>query len=339
MSLRHFLSLFLFLAILLGCGEGCGPSKPTSLPARPASPMAPQTTSARILVDAVGHRLRLGKTPHRIVSCAPSITEILYSLGLQNALVLDTTACDYPPDAKNKPHFNALSTDIEPILAQNPDLVIDIKDLNHALIGPLDKAEVPQLTVDVSDLPHTLQSILWIGEATGKTQEALSLVQKLRAKLDAIQQITARASHKPRVCILYGTNPLYTTGPNSFINDLISVAGGINIVDKPPPGNVISAEEVVARQPEVILCAPELVPLVRRMPGWAQSVPAVRNGRFYTQIDALERPGPRMADAAEALARYLHPNLMRGFPLQPPGSASQAPPFASHPRREGGATF
>ncbi|CCW35779.1 ABC-type Fe3+-hydroxamate transport system, periplasmic component [Chthonomonas calidirosea] len=308
--MKRFALVILTAGLIWGIGAGC-----SNTPSAKRATALPQSPSGTItsLVDTVGHHLILKRYPQRIVSCAPSITEILYKLGLQNRLVLDTTACDYPPEAKQKPHFNALSNDIEPILAQNPDLVIDIKDLNHNLLAPLQKAGVPQLTIDVSSVKAVLSSILLLGEATGTSQQAQALVQSLQAKLNAVRTAVAKAPHRPRVLILYGTNPLYTTGPNSFINDLITIAGGVNVVAKPPPGNVISPEEAVALQPEVILCAPELVPAIRQMPGWAQAVPAVRNNRFFTAIDTLERPGPRMADAVVALARYLHPHEMAHF--------------------------
>jgi iron complex transport system substrate-binding protein len=308
--MKRFALAVLVVGLIWGMGTGCSKS-----PSANRAATAPQPSAGAIasVVDAAGHHLTLTRYPQRIVSCAPSITEILYKLGLQNRLVLDTTACDYPPDAKKKPHFNALSSDIEPILAQNPDLVLDLKDLNHSLIAPLQKAGVPQLTLDVSSVGAVMNSILIIGKATGTLKQAQALVNSLQAQLNAVRKAVAKAPHKPRVLILYGTNPLYTTGPNSFINDLITIAGGVNVVTKPPPGNVISPEEAVALQPEVILCAPELVPAIRRLPGWAQAVPAVRNNRFFTAVDTLERPGPRMADAVVALARYLHPHETARF--------------------------
>ena len=112
--------------------------------------------------------------------------------------------------------------------------------------------------------------------------------------------------------IMYDTAPIYTTGPDSFINDLITQAGGQNIVDRPIATNIISSEEVALRQPEVILCSKGLTNRVRNMPGWAHSVPAVQNNRLYAEDPAdgtLVRPSPRLVRGVEALARYLHPEL------------------------------
>ena len=265
------------------------------------------------IVDSSGHRLTLPSLPDRIVSCAPSITEILYKLGLGKRLVLDSTSCDFPVEAKNKPHFNALSGDIEPILAQNPDLIIVIKNLNGRIIAPLEKARAPVLSVDVSNLKSVYQSIISIGKATGKEALARQLAGSLQERIAAVHAAISHGKSPPSVLILYGTNPIYTTGPNSYINDLLNSAGGRNVVNSPLLGDIISPEAVVVKQPQIIICPAEVVESVKNMPGWAKNVPAVRFNRFYTSDTELERPGPRMADAVEKLARFLHPVSMRRY--------------------------
>jgi len=156
---------------------------------------------------------------------------------------------------------------------------------------------------------ETYDAIRLLGKATGQDAKAEQIVTEMQARIEAVRQKTATAATKPKVLIMYGDNPIYTTGPGSFIDDVITVAGGQNIQQE--AGSVISPEKVVEREPDVILCDPMLRDRVKHLPGWATGVPAVRDSRFFeTSPDAtLVRPGPRLALAAEELARYLHPEL------------------------------
>ena len=306
--MRRFLALIGLLAIG-ALSAGCHDKAESTLPVLAQKPGG----FPRIVTDARGQAITLKATPQRIVSLIPSDTEVLYALGAGDKIVAVTTADDYPPEVKQKPTIpNVLTADVEQILAHKPDLVVAVGSLNAKPIAALESLHVPVLVVDPKNLTDTYASIRLLGQAVGAEGKAEQIVTEMQTHLAAVQRVIAQAKNRPRVLILYGVDPIYTTGPNSFINDLITQAGGQNIVDRPIATNIISSEEVALRKPEVILCSKTLTAKVRSMPGWAQSVPAVQQNRLYTEEaedGTLVRPSPRLVRGVEALARYLHPEL------------------------------
>ena len=280
---------------------GCTP------PARPpATATIPAAAGAIIhIVDATGATVVLPAVPHRIVSAAPSITETLYKLGVQNRLVLDTTSCRFPAAAAKKPHFNAMSADVEPILAANPDLVICVAGEDTRLLPGLLKAGVPVLQVKASSLADVYQSIQLIGSAVNAAQAAIDLNQNIATRIHIVEGKVSGLT-RPSVLMVYSSNPIYTTGPKSFISDVVTAAGGHNAVSTEPVGDVLSSEQAIALHPQVIICDKDVAVQLENLPGWRQSVPAVINHRFYSD-DNLNRPGPSLAGACERLAAWLHP--------------------------------
>lgn len=306
MKLRIVVGI-LFLAVV---GGGCG--RHTS-----AYEVRPKLFSSLgypcVLRDQTGFRLVLTACPRRIVSLAPSNTEIVYDLGAQSRIVAVTTADDYPPAVKRKPKVGPMmNASVETILAYHPDLVLAFGGLNDLEIGPLRQLHVPTLVVNPHNLAEVYASILLIGRAIGKEEAAHRLVRTMQSRLRHIERIVAHAKRRPKVLMIYQLNPIYTTGPNSFIDDAIECAGGRNAVLRLSAENTLSPEEVVLAQPDVIVCSPDLVPYVVRMPGWKESVPAVRYRRFFPDDSpegTLVRPTPRLVDGIERLARFLHPEL------------------------------
>ncbi|HZP81091.1 MAG TPA: ABC transporter substrate-binding protein [Chthonomonadaceae bacterium] len=313
--------LLLLLVLLAGCGpEPAAP--PAATPAPPAPPphsigrlnLPPPTPFPRTVTDSRGKTLTLVKPPQRIVSLAPSNTELLFALGLGDKIVADTTACDYPPEAKKKPHIGGFTPNIEAVQVQNPDLVVAVGSINAKAIETLEKAKVPVLSIEPKTMEDVYSSIRLLGMATGQDAKAAQIVQETQARIEAVRRAAATTNTRPKVLILYELKPtIYTTGPGSFIDDLITVAGGKNIVTTPmPAGSTISSEQVIALQPDVIIAAsPNAIAQAKQMPGWATGVPAVKNNRFFTPSDAslIDRPGPRLAQGAEELAKYLHPEI------------------------------
>jgi len=263
--------------------------------------------------------------PQRIVSTAPSITELLYALGLGNRVVGVTRFCRYPPEAQLKPKIgDYTSPNLEAIAALRPDLVIIQTNPVH-LADRLGKLRLRVLEVNQDNIAAIDKSIHDVGAATGTEGVAAQLSGSIR---DGLEKIRARASGLPRVRMMFviGRSPnrldgLVVAGRASYLNEVIEVAGGENVFRDALAGYPeVSLEEVMARNPEVIVDMGDMsdtvgvteehkrnvIALWNRVPNLA----AVKQHRvFAVASDIFVVPGPRVIDAAKAFAEMLHPGF------------------------------
>jgi iron complex transport system substrate-binding protein len=261
--------------------------------------------------------------PGRIVSTAPSVTEMLYALGLGDRVVGVTTFCHYPEEAQKKPKVGTyLRPNVEIILSMRPDLVV-VQNNPSDLTARLKAVRLNVLEVNHDSVADIHEAIRTIGEATGVKERAAALNQRLAGELESIRQRTGRM--KPRRMVFFvGRTPatldgLVAAGRASYLNELISLAGGINIFrDSLAAYPKVNHEELLARSPEVIVDMGDMadtvgvteahkrsvVALWNRYP----SIDAVKNRRVYAvAADIFVVPGPRMVEAAREFARMLHP--------------------------------
>ena len=252
----------------------------------------------------------------RIISTAPSVTQLVYALGAEQQLVGVTSYCDYPPAARSKPRIGSFaSPSVEAILAQRPDLVLilaDRQDLSTRLGGL--GFEVQML--DVRDLDAVLESTQQLADRLGRTEEGRGLVRRLTADVAAHR---AAAADRPRrtVLVLVGRNPggvtdLYAVGSRSYLADLVNAAGGESIfADSPILYPKVSIEEILVRDPEIILdlsqmgeeATPEHLATIAGLWQEYSSLQAVRNGRvFVLTDDVFLVPGPRLGEALQRLS-------------------------------------
>lgn len=267
--------------------------------------------------------LAFAAPPQRIVSTAPSGTEMLYALGLGDRVVGVTTFCHYPPDAAKKPKIgDYLHPSLETIVGLRPGLVVsETTGVRHA--ERLRALNLNVLEIDDATLAGIYDSIRRIGQAAGVPARAEALCSQMRAQLDAIHTKVARLPRR-RVLFLVGRTPgriedLVAAGRRSHLNELIEIAGGDNVFrDSVAAYGKIPLEELLSRNPEVIVDMGEMsetvgvteaqkravVALWNRYPALA----AVREHRVYAVAsDIFVVPGPRVVEAARALARMLHP--------------------------------
>jgi iron complex transport system substrate-binding protein len=263
--------------------------------------------------------------PRRIVSTAPSITEMLYALGLGDRVVGVTTFCHYPPEAARKPKIgNYLRPDVEAILALRPDLVIAEKSMIRQAIT-LPRLKLNVLEVDDSTVQGIYESIRAIGHATGTAQKAEAVCRGMRNELESIRRRTSRLP-LVRVLFVVGRTPgriedLIAAGSSSYLNEVMEIAGGRNVLgDAAIAYAKVSLEEVLSRDPDVIIDMGEMAQTVgvteeqkravaslwRRYP----NLKAVRTNKvFAVASDLFVVPGPRVADAARRLAGLLRPEV------------------------------
>ena len=257
----------------------------------------------------------------RIVSLAPSVTEILFALGLGDNITGVTEQCNYPPAAHKIERVSGFGTpNAEKLLALGPDLVIACGLEKPELAEILSRAGIQVVNVQkrgfIASFPELFDVVGQIGRATGRSAEAKRLVGGMQAQLDAVAARVGRIdeAQRPRVFVEIGESPLMTAGAGSFIDDLIRKAGGRNVAAEISSAYPrIDPEKVIAWDPEVILVAHNDRPgeaaerLAQRI-GWS-GITAVRTRRVIDDIDAdlLFRPGPRLVDGVKVLAARLHP--------------------------------
>ena len=287
----------------------------SSLRAQASSPATPPQPVTREVVDEVGRRVRIPVTISRIVSLAPSLTETLYTLGVQDRLVGDTVYCDYPPDAQKKVKVGgAIDPNLEQIAALHPDLVLLTKTLNRLdTVRALDRLGIPSYATD----PHTVDQII---SSTQKLATVLNVPDAGKSVADDMQRQLAVLNEKlgplppKRVLFIVWTEPLISVGKNTFIADALRKAGATSIVDSGQDWPQVSLEEVVHLQPDYLVFASshsgaadnDFEALANRA-GW-RILDAVRDRRYAVISDAVNRPAPRIVSAIEDLARQLHPD-------------------------------
>lgn len=261
--------------------------------------------------------------PQRIVSTAPSITELLYALGLGDRVVGVTRFCRYPPEAQSKPKIgDYTSPNLEAIAALKPDLVVIQTNPVH-LADRLGTLKLRVLEIDQENIAAIYKSIDVVGAATGTERRAAQLRDSIHQGLNQIQTSVSGLPHV-RMMFVIGRSPdrlegLVVAGRASYLNEVIEIAGGENVFkDAKAAYPAVSLEEVMARNPEVIVDMGDMsdtvgvtdqhkrhvVALWDRIPTLA----AVKQHRvFAVASDIYVVPGPRVIDAAKAFAAMLHP--------------------------------
>jgi iron complex transport system substrate-binding protein len=314
---NRILLLFLFASFGLLFGlSACTPGGQVS----PAE--TPTQISRLELVDGLDRAVSLEKPAQRVVSLAPSNTEILFAIGAGSQVVGRDEFSDYPAEAKDLASIGGGFGDYnyEAIVELQPDLVL-AAEINTP--EQVQAVEDLGLTVYYLSNPTTLEemyaNLRRVGQMTGHEAEAAALAEELAARQAEVVETIASAEAQPGVFYeLDITDPgaPWTAGPGTFINTLIEMAGGHNVAaDLQGQYVQISLEELLVRDPEIILLGdaaygvtPESVP---QRAGW-EKIAAVQEKRIYTFDDNLvSRPGPRLVDGLEALAAEIHPELFK----------------------------
>jgi iron complex transport system substrate-binding protein len=274
-------------------------------------------TATREVTDGAGRRVRVPLRPERIITLAPNLTEIVYAVGAGSRLVGNTTFCDYPAEAKQVTKVgDTLHPSIERIIALRPQLIlVSTASQLEAFTKQLDEQNIAVYITDPHDLEGVFQSIQAIGELVDERDKATALVTSLRARASSVEE---KAGKEKSLSVFYqlSAEPLYTAGRDSFVTDLIRRAGGVSVTaDVPGAWPRFSDEAALAARPEAIIMATgdsmgaeANVEVAEPLRG----SPAVLNKRVYKiNGDYLSRPGPRLVDGLEQMARSLHPEAFK----------------------------
>ncbi len=278
----------------------------------PANPTAPGA-----VIDDLGRSVNIEGIPQRIVSLDPSNTEILFALGLGDKVVGVTEYCDYPPEAKDKEKVGKTKPpDIEKIIALQPDLILAASYQAEDVIPTLEEMKFPVFALAPKNLDEVLKDIEAVGWLTGSDSKASKLVAELESRVKAITDEIERLEpeEKPRVFYICWTDPIYTGGRKTFIDDLIVRAGGENLFADIEGYKTVDVEAVIARDPEVIIASTMLG--AGNAPEWVRSEPllknvAARRNERICEIDPhlIDRHGPRIVEGLEDVAKCIHPEI------------------------------
>jgi len=309
MSSRTRVYLMTCLVLLAALLVGCVVATPTAEVVSGPAPV--------VVTDSRGRQVEVPAEVERIVSLAPSNTEILYALGLGPKVVGVTTFCDYPPEARSVEKVGDLmSMNAEQITLLSPDLVLAIDGLDE-VVAKLEEVGIPVVIVQATDLESIYGTVELVGKAASAEQAAADLVASMRDRITEVAQEVAGVQERTTVFYeLDATDPAkpYTPGPGTWHDEFITLAGGANIAaDADMAWVQFSAEEIISRDPDVIILGDAKYGVspedVAQRPGWA-ALTAVQNGAIYPiDDDLISRPGPRVVEGIETLARILHPEL------------------------------
>ncbi len=311
---RHLIVLMamtgLLALVVAACGDGDNNDAPITTPE--VSDGFPVT-----LTGSDGQELTFTSPPQRIVSLSAGHSEILFAIGAGDQVVAVDLFSDYPPEAASVAlRLDSFEPSVEAIAAVEPDLVI-LFFTPEGLMDQLRGLGIPvffdDLKTEVTSIEALFESIVKLARATGHTAEAEELVAGLRARVDAVVEAVEDVERGPTV-YLELDEFLFTISPDSFVGDLYRTLKAENIVRADEGGfPSLNQEAIIERNPEVIVLADaefgQTPEVVSARPGW-DTISAVANGRVYIiDPDIVSRPGPRIIDALEELARLLYPEL------------------------------
>ncbi len=271
---------------------------------------------ARIVTDQLGRKISLPDNPQRVVALAPSITEIIYALGQQHRLKGATLFSDYPDAAKKLPTVGSyVHLDLEKIVALRPDLCVAIKDGNpKGVIDRLESLKIPVYAVDPKNLDSVMETLQEIAQLLGADDTAEFLIRSMKSRIGRVTSRVATTDSRPRVFFQIGISPIISVGSDTFIHEIIVLAGGKNLAEGKVPYPRYSQEQVLGLSPEIFIITSmaRSAAFKKAKAQWSRwaNLPAVENGRIHlVDSNLFDRPTPRLVDALEMLARLIHPEL------------------------------
>lgn len=306
-----------FFALLIVAVTACGATvAPTSSTTQQPSGTAVVPSFPTTVTDFQNRSVTVPKRPERVVSIGPSITEFLFALGAGPRVVGVDDFSDEPAAANQLEKVGSIKVNFEKVVSLKPDLVLSVK-FSDGTIEKLASAGLLVLVVDPQSAGDVARTAILLGRAVGSDGETMA--RDIQKRVDDVRSKTSSATTKPRVYHeIDASDPtkIFTVGPGSYIHDLIEIAGGVNIAARATSAYPqLSAEEILRSDPEIIVLAaadysakPEQV---AARAGWSQ-LSAVKNKRIVSIApNLINRPGPRVGEAAEAYAKLVHPELFR----------------------------
>ncbi len=290
------------------------------------------------VTDDTGKSILIQGEPQRIVSLAPSNTEILYALGLEDRIAAVTERCDYPPATAGKPKVGGFSTvNVEKVVAMEPDLIFAAPANTQEIIIRLRSLGMTVVVLDPQTIDDVLRDIDLVGRAAGEEEQASALIGELQMRIKAVtEKVAGNQIGHPSVAHIIWHEPLWICGRDTFQNEVITMAGGANAFGAANGWSIVNLEEFITTNPDCILVSSgsgmdrdeydAIYNYIINEPR-LQRLDAVRNDRVYViDADVVSRGGPRIVDALEKVAGYIHPDVF-GTTAPEKTPAPQSPGF------------
>ena len=276
----------------------------------------PLLVHAQEVRDQADRRVMVPDQPRRVIALAPSLTEIVFDLGEGARLVGATQYSDFPAEAKSLPRVGSyVRLDLERIVSLSPDLCLGIRDGNPKhQVEQIEAAGIPVYIIDPRDTKGIMEAVRGVGAVLDVPAKAEALIATMVGRLEAVRQQVASTPYRPRVFFQIAASPLITVGSKTLIDEMITLAGGINLGSGPVAYPRYSWEQALTLNPEVVVITsmagghdPEQ--LKKEWRQWPQ-LPAVQSDRIHVvAADLFDRPTPRLLDGLEVLVRIIHPEL------------------------------
>jgi iron complex transport system substrate-binding protein len=307
---------------------GAGSAEESAATSKTAATAAPTTASTETepaegtfpvtVTDDNGTSVTITAKPARIVSTAPANTETLFALGVGDRVVGVTSLDDYPPEVASIAKIGDYQANTEAIMALSPDLVVGYSG-NEEALAPVQKAGAPVLILNPTTLEQIYADIATVGAATGATGKAADLVETIKAFISEVTEAAAATGESPKVFYALD-NTLWTAGPGSFVDELLSLVSATNVGSMPGAGSAaaqayyqFAPEQLVAADPDVILLPGSVYTTADEFtadPRFA-GLTAVKEGRVFVIDDVVvTRPGPRIGEGLKILAEAIHPGAL-----------------------------
>ncbi len=300
----------LAVAVLLACG--CAGDRPAEAP----SPRAADGAFPLVLADAQGVQVRIDRRPERILSTAPNVTEILFALGAGDRVVAATDQCTYPPAAARLPRIGGYWTpSAEKALGARPDLVIASRGNPREFLAAIRNSGCPVFTIDPKTLDGIFEAIRQVARIIGDPAAGEALISGMQGRLKAIASALREVpeAQRPTAFVLLEVSTLYTAGSATFLDDVISAAGGRNIAEHLKGYKPFSMESLLAADPDYLLLSTmegdreRMKREVLAHPALRQLSAARGDGILLLDGDLINRPGPRIVEAVETMAQAFYP--------------------------------
>jgi len=244
------------------------------------------------------------RTATRIVSVTPSLTEILFAIGAGERVVGVTLNDRYPPDVARLPKVGDLNLDYEALLRLKPDAVVLDPALGKQQRERLLELKVPLVELPTATLEDLRTALRRLGQLAGREEEAMRLLSELETRLEVARQRGNAFQRRPRVFIEVWNRPLMTTGAGTYMHELVDLCGGDNVYAEGEGTWTITAEDLISRNPDIVILTTSTVEEARDLPGFSL-LDAVRKGQLHKiDADLLVRPTPRVVKALDLLEQW-----------------------------------